>query len=724
MLVRAAVTGNPNSGKTSIFNALTGSRHTVGNYPGVTVECQEGSVRHNGCLFRVVDLPGTYSLTAYSAEEVVARNFVIDQRPDVVVNVVDAANLERNLYLAIQILEMETPLVLALNMIDVAHRRQLKIDSAKLSDLLGVPVVATQGHKGLGKEELIEACAQVARAPARHLPKPIRYGHPLDEQVGRLAEVIGQDEGMRGRASARWLAIKLIEKDSAAGRLVDDSASDAGAIHQAAEAAIHKIETHSGESSETIIAEGRYGFAAGVVRECLQVPATPRRTRTDRVDAVVCNRVGGPVILGCVVYALFVGVFKVADQWQWVFGKSPTAWMEWLFERAAEATAGLAGPAPLLHSLVADGIIGGVGGVMSFVPLIFVMFCFVAVLEDTGYVARVAFVLDRLLKAFGLQGKSILAMIVSGGLGGGGCAVPGVLATRTLREKRDRLVTMLVTPLMNCGAKMPVYLMLIAAFFPAARARMLFIIWLLSWVVALCAAWILRKFVVRGEQTPFVLELPAYHVPTVRGVLMHTWERTWAYVRKAGTLILAVSIIMWAIMYFPRIDGRPYESRIARAQAQLGGKELETEVQRIKNEWAADQLEHSLAGRLGNLLVPASRLAGFDWRTNIALVGGFAAKEVVVGTLGVAYSIGDVDPQASGSLSERLAVDSDWTPLKAFALMIFVMIYAPCVTTQIVIWRESGSIKWALFATSYATVLGFALAVLVYQGGLALGLGV
>ncbi|UCG32952.1 MAG: ferrous iron transport protein B [Phycisphaerales bacterium] len=721
--MRAAIAGNPNSGKTSLFNALTGSYHAVGNYPGVTVERREGYARGNGCIFRVVDLPGTYSLTAYSAEEEVARNFVIEQRPDVVVDVVDAANLERNLYLAVQIIEMEAPLVVALNMIDVARRRRLDIDVDKLSSLLGVPVVATQAHRGVGTRELLAACAQVAADPERHIPKQIRYGHHVDEQVGHLAGLISHDEGLRGRFRPRWLAVKLIEKDSAVADQVASLAADPGAIRAAADHAIHSIETHFGEHSESVIAEGRHGFAAGVVRECLRLPTVPLRTRTDRIDSVTCHRVGGPIILVCVVYGLFVSVFKVADEWSWLFGKSPTEWMEWAFERLAESCSSLQARAPLLHSLLTDGIIGGVGGVMAFVPLILVMFAFVAVLEDTGYVARVAFVMDRLLKVFGLQGKSILAMIVSGGLGGGGCAVPGVMATRTLREEKDRLVTMLVAPLMNCGAKMPVYLMLIAAFFPRIQARILFVVWLMSWIVALGAAWVLRKAVVRGEQTPFVMELPPYHVPTLRGVLMHTWERTWAYVRKAGTVILAVSVIMWFLMYFPRVDASPFEERIAVAQAELGGEELVAVIQAIRNDQATAQLRNSVAGRLGSGLVPVSQWAGFDWRTNISLIGGFAAKELVVGTFGVAYSMGNVDPDATDSLSNRLATDPQWSRVKAFALIMFVMVYAPCMATQVTIWRESGSVRWALFSTAYATLLGFALAVLVYQGGLALGLG-
>jgi ferrous iron transport protein B len=436
-----------------------------------------------------------------------------------------------------------------------------------------------------------------------------------------------------------------------------------------------------------------------------------------------------------VVYALFVAVFKIADEWRWVFRRSPTEVVDAIFAWLATATTGIEDTSPMLHSLWTDGIIGGVGGIMSFVPLILVMFTFICVLEDTGYMARVAFVLDRALKVFGLQGKSIIAMIVSGGLGGGGCAVPGVMATRVLADREDRLVTMLVAPLMNCGAKLPVYLMLVAAFFPRAQARMMFLLWILSWVLALCSAWIIRRFVVRGEPTPFVMELPTYHVPTLRGVWQHTWNRTWMFVRKAGTLILATSILLWAAMYFPRLDTTAYDARITAlqagrdgagspaAQGQAAAHTTDTsDAERdLTRERRAAQLRHSLAGRAGSALEGVSRWAGFDWRDNIALMGGFAAKEVVVGTLGVAYAMGDVDPSESESLPDRLAADVGWSPLKAFAMMIFVMIYAPCVTVQIMTWRESGHWKWPLFSMVYTVALAFLLAVAIYQIGLAAG---
>ncbi len=709
--VSVAIAGNPNSGKTSLFNHLTGTIQSVGNWPGVTVARKEGKARLGDREFRIIDLPGTYSLTAYSLEEVVARNFLIDDKPDVAIDVVDASNLERNLYLTAQLLETERPLVIALNMIDVAQRRQLRIDVEQMSQLLGAPVVPTVGSRGEGVSDVLAACAHVAEDPdAPKLPR-IHYGHEVETEVRTLTDIIASDASLAARYVPRWLAVKLIEKDQEVHTLLRAEAAEYETIEAEANRAIRAIEKHFDESAEIIIAERRYGFAAGVVRNCVRYAGgESRQDLTDQIDSIVCHRVVGPLILTGVVYALFVSVFKVADEWPWLFGRSPTGWVELFFEWCQKSIAPLEATTPLLYSLLHDGVIGGVGGVISFVPLIFVMFLFVAALEDTGYIARVAFILDRALKLFGLQGKSILAMIVSGGLGGGGCAVPGVMATRTLREEKDRLVTMLVAPLMNCGAKIPVYLMLIAAFFAEHQARMMFLLWALSWVVALAAAWCLRRFVVKGEQTPFVMELPAYHFPTLKGVLLHTGERTWMYVRKAGTIILAVNLILWAAMYFPRIDKQAARIQVTKTNSGL------TDVE-VNNRVAEKQLSSSLAGRIGTAVTPISKLAGFDWRTNIALIGGFAAKEVIVGTMGTAYSMGELDPDASRTLSEHLTRDPTWDPVRAFALMVFVMIYAPCFVTVAVIRRESGSWKWAGFATVYSTAAAFVLATLVYQVG-------
>ncbi|MFO7975409.1 MAG: ferrous iron transport protein B [Candidatus Hydrogenedentota bacterium] len=715
-----AIAGNPNAGKTSIFNHLTGTLQSVANYPGVTVEIKEGVTRYNGRRIHVIDLPGTYSLTAYSQEELVARNFMIEEGPDLVVDVIDASNLERHLYLAIQIMEMGAPLILALNMVDVAKRRGLNVDHKKLAELLGVPVVPTVGNKGTGVKQLLQECVDAMDAKVSVSPRPVTYGHEVDDEVDKVADLLKSIPSIPSRYPPRWLAVKLLEQDPEVEKKIADFAGDkAEEVQEAVGKAIKAIERHSGDECTTVVAERRYGYAAGIMKECVTLTGEARQMATDRIDTVVCNRFIGPVILVAVVAALFFSVFKISTEWQWVpwidGWYAPVEWVEWMFERLSMAIAGLEARVPVLHSLLDDALIAGVGGILGFVPLIFTMFFFISALEDTGYIARVAFILDRVLQTFGMQGKSILALIVSGGLGAGGCAVPGVMATRTLREEKDRLITMLVAPFMNCGAKLTVYAMLIAAFFPKNRTQVMLFLWAFSWIVALFAALVLRKFVIRGEQTPFVMELPPYHMPVLRSLLLHTWERTWLYIKKAGTMILAINIVLWALMYFPR----PPEAADAPKASQPSRVTAETQA-----EEAAGALSHSFAGRFGRALEPVTQWAGFDWRTNIALIGGFMAKEVIVGTMGTALAMGDTDADQPESLSQRLARDPTWNRLKGFVLMVFVMIYAPCFMCMAVIWRESGSWKWALFSTAYSTALAFVVAVIIYQGGLALGLGI
>ncbi len=692
------IAGNPNAGKTSVYNQLTGAAQQVSNYPGVTVEYKSGVMRHEGKKLTVVDLPGTYSLTAYSQEELVARNYIVDRQPALIVDVVDASNLERNLYLTTQIAEMRMPMVIALNMVDAAERRGYQVDADKLSQLLGVPVIPTVASRGIGIKALRDTCIAVVEGRHEAVPTPVCFGHAVDEEIDALSEQVRLYPVLTERFAPSWLATKLIERDEAAtaqAQVLDAEATDA-LVRQAEEAA-HRIETHFDTDAATLVAEHRYGIAAGIVKSCVSVTAQARRDITDQIDQVVCNRLVGPLILVGVVALLFFWVFKLSDEWAWLpwIGgwESPTGVVAGVFDLLSAAISPLEARMPMFHSLLDAGIIGGVGGVLNFVPLIFFMFLFVSALEDSGYIARVAFILDRPLRVFGLQGKSILAFIVAGGIGAGGCAVPGIMATRTMREDKDRLLTMLVTPFMNCGAKMPVYAMLIAAFFPGDRILVMMTLWAFSWITALCASWVLRRTIVRGPQTPFVMELPPYHMPVFRGVLRHTWERTWMYIKKAGTIILAINILLWAFMYFPR----PSEAVD------------DTEA-----------LAYSMAGRAGKALEPVSSAAGFDWKTNIALVGGFAAKEVVVGALGTAYALENQTDEDFQSLSARLAAHPDWNPVRGFALMIFVMLYAPCFVTIAVIRRESGSWKWAAFSTIYSTALAFVLAVVVYQVGMLL----
>jgi ferrous iron transport protein B len=700
---KIAIAGNPNSGKTCLFNLLTGSMQRVGNYPGVTVELVSGEAKLGDEKVEIIDLPGTYSLNAYSQEEVVARNFIVDEKPDVIINVIDVSNLERNLYLTAQLIELEVPIILALNMVDVAEKKGLQIDIEQLSQIMGVKAVFTAANKRRGIDELKAVSLAVLEQPTK--PHRLSYSHELQNVLPPLKKVIGNHAEFCGHFPSRWVAVKLLEDDGVLLKKLNDN-NNFAPINAALKVAKQQLRHHSNEESTTAVVEARYAFAGGVVRQTVKEPLISNRMLTDIIDRVVCQRFFGPLFLGLIVYLLFLFVFKCADDLTWIpISFSLNEWVSptGLFQLGFEALGNVANQyitLPWLRSLVADGIIGGVGGVMSFVPLIFFMFLFLSVLEDSGYIARVAFILDRVLRIFGLQGKSILAMIVSGGFGAGGCAVPGVMATRTLRDEKDRLITILVAPFMNCGAKMPVYAMLIAAFFVNSRGLIMLVLWLLSWCFALGSAWVLRKTIFKGEQTPFVMELPVYHLPTFRGILTDTWNRTWMYIKKAATIILAINIIIWALMYYPRYE--PTAEDVVTKQVQ------------------AKQLQYSFAGRLGTALTPLSKFAGFDWRENIALVGGFAAKEVVLGTLGTAYAMENVDADNSQSLSERLAADPDWDRLKAFVFLVFIMAYAPCFVTIAAIKKETGKWRWAIFSTVYSTTLAFVVAVIIYQIGLLL----
>ncbi|MFU8819202.1 MAG: ferrous iron transport protein B [Desulfurivibrio sp.] len=717
-----ALAGNPNAGKTTLFNALTGARQHVGNYPGVTVAKKSGT--HNltdGTRCNVVDLPGTYSLTAYSIEEVVARDFLVQERPDVVINIVDASNLERNLYLTIQLLELGVPLIIALNMMDVAHDRGIEIDPERLAALLGVPVVPIVARGGRGINTLMEEASRLGRQTETWRPLRVSYGEDLDSMLLQMEKVIGEQGVLTDTYSPRWLAMKYLENDSQIREKGARNNREAAAILEkmAAESTRHHQVTLD-TLPESLIADQRYGFIKSVLRQgVLSLRHDPDRLyTTDRIDQVLTNRLLGPVIMLAVLFGLYTFTFT--------YSELPVAWLGGLFGWLGElAEAGL--PDGLLKSLIISGIIDGVGGVLGFVPLIMFMFFGIAVLEDSGYLARVAFMMDRVFHTFGLHGSSVMAYIVSGGIAGG-CAVPGVMATRTLKSRRERLATLLTVSFMNCGAKLPVLALLTAVFFAGRQAMVMFLLTLLAWAVAMVVAKIYRLTVLKGPSTPFVMELPPYRFPTLRGLLIHTWERTWHYIKKAGTVILAISIILWAMMTFPGLSseeeaGFAAQRELIQTEASGAEDELAAKLGAIDRREAERRLELSLAGRIGRSLEGVSRLAGFDWRTNIALVGGFAAKEVVITTLGTAYSLGEVDPEASESLAATLANDPAWNPVKALAMMVFVMFYAPCFVTVVCIAREAGSWKWGALAMGFNTIFAFAMAVLIYQAGMALGLG-
>ena len=736
MAPTVALAGNPNSGKTTLFNELTGSRQHVGNYPGVTVEKKEGTYIREGFRLHIVDLPGTYSLTAYSLEEVVARDFLVNKKPEVVINIVDASNLERNLYLAIQFLEMGIPICIALNMMDVAKKRGIKIDAKKLSSLLGVPVIPTVARTGKGKKELMHSAAQIMHTDNELAPLKISYGTDIDQALSKMEAEIKAGNFLTDSYQARWIALKYMENDEqirSKGKKVNPELASRleDAVRKVSHHLLNTLDTYP----EAMIADQRYGYIKSILKlgVIYHKYDQNRLYSSDRIDKVITNRFVGPLIMLAVIAGLYHFTFT--------YSKVPVGWLESFFEWLGFSIAMIL-PDGLLKSLIISGIIDGVGGVLGFVPLIMFMFLGIAILEDSGYLARVAFMLDRVFRIFGLHGSSVMAFIVSGGIAGG-CAVPGVMATRTLKSPRERLATLLTVPFMNCGAKLPVFALLIATFFAEYEAAIMFLITMGAWAGALLVAKLLRITVIKGASTPFVMELPPYRMPTFKGLAIHTWERTWHYIKKAGTIILGLSIVLWAMMTFPGLpDSKVQEfeklrqAEINRVPAMVvqqletagenaelsdGAQNLKERLQRIDAAEAEAGLKSSIAGRIGGALEGVSRWAGFDWRTNIALLGGFAAKEVVVSTLGTAYSLGEVEPEATDSLSETLAKDPNWSPLTAIGLIVFTMFYSPCFVSVICISRESGSWKWGAFAMAFNTALAFGLAVLIFQIGSAFG---
>jgi ferrous iron transport protein B len=787
--IRMALSGKPNAGKSTVCNAITGARQHIANYPGVTVEKKYGSVNHKGHEIEVVDLPGTYSLTAYSLEEIVARNFLVNERPDVVVDIVDASNLDRNLYLAVQFRELGIPLIIALNMVDVATTRGIKVDEEVLSNLFGVPVVPTVARSNKGIKNLLDKIVEVAQDERYEWwPEIITYGSDIDESLNKIEDIIKKAPTLDKKYPERWLALKCLEGDDQIMELMKKNLKSTSEIEGICKRVSRHMMNTLEEEPEGIIADHRYGYIAGITKKSVKREIESRLNLSDKVDKVLTNRVIGPVIMLLILYGIYEFTFRVSE--------APVSWFEAFFGWLKGTVTGLI-PEGHLHSLVVSGVIDGVGGVLGFVPLIMFMFFAIAIMEDFGYMARAAYMLDRVLRWFGLHGSSVMALLVSGGISGG-CAVPGVMATRTLRDPKERIATLLVVPFMNCGAKLPVFGMLIAAFFAKDRARMLFVFTILSWSFALFAAKIIRLTVLRGPKTPFVMELPPYRIPTIKGLLIHTWERTWQYIKKAGTVILGISILLWAMMTFPGLsdeqrqfyedqhienrmsfltspdvkavvqnekdladleevlgryegfldDGKENPESIAESPFWLVAEQivsLKKSKDQAKKETAlylplalayinygeknvAIELEEqqvalkgTIAGRIGRLMEGITSTIGFDYRTNIALIGGFLAKEVIVSTLGTAYSLGEVDPEASVPLSEKLKNEPGWNPLVAFTLILFIMLYVPCFITVISIKRES-SWKWAYFSMAFNLVIAYLVSLAVYQVGLALGM--
>ncbi|MCP4456221.1 MAG: ferrous iron transport protein B [Planctomycetes bacterium] len=679
-----ALAGNPNCGKTTLFNAFTGARQHVGNYPGVTVERKEGQCSFEGYDITFVDLPGTYSLTAYSEEELVTRQYLLDEAPDVVVDVVDASNVERHLYLGTQLIEMNVPLVLAFNMSDVAERKGLVFDLGELSTLMGAEIVSTVGSKRQGIEALLKAIVARATRTDRHEPRTIQYGQEIEHEMEALQAMVAQKQpALLDRFEARWLAIKLLEQDRDILEAVTDSA-----VLEGVDRSVEHLKGLFNDLPEIVVADRRYGFISGACQQTIKNTVELRHSTSDLIDTVVTHRVLGLPIFMLLMYIVFWLTFTL--------GEKPMEGLDWLFGWLGGAVAGLwpQGSESLIKSLLVDGVIGGVGGVIVFLPNILLLFLAIALLEDTGYMARAAFVMDRLMHKIGLHGKSFIPMLI-----GFGCTVPAIMAARILENRRNRLTTIMVLPLMSCGARLTIYGLLIPAFFPKAwQGPVLWIVYLTGIVLAVVLAKVLRLSILKGETMPFVMELPPYRLPTFRSLAIHMWHRAWMFLKKAGTVILGISIVLWVLATFPRTSPG--------AVAGLG----DVDAQKYR-------LEHSVMGAMGKAIEPVIRPLGFDWKIGTALIGATAAKEVFVSQLGIVYAVEDEQE----GVSLRVKLKETYTPLVGLCVMLFCLISAPCVATIAMTRQETGS--WGCAAAQFAglTVLAYGVTLIVFQAGRVLG---
>lgn len=710
--INVALVGNPNSGKTSLFNIASGSHEHVGNYSGVTVDAKEGYFDFQGYHFRLVDLPGTYSLSAYSPEEIYVRRHIIDETPDIIINVVDSSNLERNLYLTTQLIDMNVRMVIALNMYDELEASGNTLDYVKLSLLFGVPMLPTVSRSGKGIEELFHVIISIyeggdfldqegkvrteimndlrswhqeyvpdhgfgshkeegehQRGFYRHIH--INHGPELERSIEELKRGISVNEDIRHKYSTRFLAIKLLENDSDLEKIVQElpNGQEILEVRTREEQRLHEV---INEESEQAITDAKYGFIAGALRETYVDNHKDTSHTTQIIDSIVTHRIWGYPIFFLFLYLMFEGTF--------VLGDYPMQGIEWLVGALGDLIRENMPEGPFKDLLV-DGIVGGVGGVIVFLPNILLLYFFISLMEDSGYMARAAFIMDKIMHKMGLHGKSFIPLIM-----GFGCNVPAIMASRTIENRKSRLVTMLINPLMSCSARLPIYLLLVGAFFPNNASLVLLSIYAIGILLSVVMARLFCRFLVKGDDTPFVMELPPYRMPTSKAILRHTWEKGAQYLRKMGGIIMVASVVIWALGYYP--NHNDYET-------------------------VTEQQENSYIGRIGKAMEPVIEPLGFDWKLGIGILSGVGAKELVVSTLGVLY-VDDAEADAV-SLGERIPI----TPLVAYCYMVFVLIYFPCIAALAAIKGESGSWKWALFVAVYTTVLAWLMSFAIYQiGGL------
>ena len=663
--------GNPNVGKTTVFNRLTGMRQHVGNWPGKTVERAEGHFKHGGYEYDVIDLPGNYALSAHSMEEIVSRDFIVDDDSDVIVNVVDAANLERNLYLTVQMMELGANMVMALNMNDFAKKKDHIIDIPLMSELLGFPVIEISAKDGDGFEELLTTVEKQASKPIDSSAK-LAYGDELKEHLGDLQSLIEKDSSLLDVPSV-WTAIKLLERDSIVIEKVQKSSQSSAIMTEADKVAGHLHDLYDA-GAEEVVANARYAYINGLMAEAVKRPDVEKETTTDKIDRIVTNRILAPFIFIFIMFLLFHLTFTISTP----FCELIDGWFSWFGEYLAEAVGN-----EVLGSLLEKGIIGGVGGVLVFLPQIILMFLFLSILEDSGYLARAAFTLDKLMHSIvGLHGKAFIPMIL-----GFGCGVPAVMATRTMENESDRLLSMMLIPFMSCTARLPIYSIFVGAFFAANEGLILLSIYLLGIVVALIVAGILKRTIFKGLSAPFVMELPTYKVPSLKGVLLHTWEKTKGFLKKAGTIILASAIVIWILSSVP--FGVEYGS------------------------------QESVLGMIGSAIAPIFAPLGFStWQAGIAILTGLVAKEVVVSTFTTLGGLEEDDEEGTISLVHDL-----FTPLSAYSFMAFCLLYVPCFATIGAIKQETNSWKWPLTMAGITLVTAYIVSFLIYNVGVLAGFG-
>ena len=663
--------GNPNVGKTTVFNGLTGMRQHVGNWPGKTVERAEGHFKHGSYEYDVIDLPGNYALSAHSMEEIVSRDFIVDDDSDVIINIVDAANLERNSYLTVQMMELGANLVMALNMNDFAKKKDHIIDVKLMSELLGFPVVEINAKTGDGFDELLTTVEKQAANPIDSSAK-LSYGTELKEHLSDMQALIEKDSNLLDVPSV-WTAIKLLEKDPIVIEKVQGSSQKSAIMTETDKVAGH-LHTIFNEGAEEVVANARYAFIGGLMAEAVKKPAVEKETTTDKIDKIVTNRILSIPIFLVIMYAMFQFTYTLGAPFQDLIDQAFGMLAEWVGTFIANE---------YLASFICDGIIGGVGGVLTFLPIIILMFLFLSILEDCGYLARAAFTLDIFMhKLVGLHGKAFIPMIL-----GFGCGVPAIMATRTMENEGDRMLAMMLVPFMSCTARLPIYAIFIAAFFEANHGAILLSIYVLGIVVALIVAAILKRTMFKGLSTPFVMELPTYKVPSVKGVLLHTWEKVKGFLRKAGTIILACSIVLWALSIFP-------------LGVEFG---------------SAD----SVLGMIGGAIAPIFAPLGFGtWQAGVAIIAGLAAKEVVVATFGTLAGMEEDDEEGITQL-----VHDTFTPLSAYAFMAFTLLYTPCFAAIGAIKQETNSYKWAATMCAITLITAYIVSFLIYNVGLLAGFG-